>query len=82
MLLILATLKCSEPIELEEISFNDGSKYKGTWKNGKRHGKGEFKTSDGCFYCGDWIENVIEGEGIFCYLNKDVYRGSFSNNQA
>lgn len=59
MLLILATLRCPEPIELEEIAFNDGSKYKGTWKNGKRHGKGSLTTSEGSYYCGDWVENAI-----------------------
>lgn len=36
------------------LIYYDGSKYKGLFSNGKRHGVGTFKFKDGQVYNGHW----------------------------
>lgn len=48
----------------EEI-WNDGAKYEGIYKNGKKNGKGKFEWPDGSYYLGEFVENEIEGEGNY-----------------
>lgn len=37
--------------------FPDGNIYKGTWKNNKMHGKGEFEWQDGRHYEGEYLDD-------------------------
>ena len=37
--------------------------YAGTWVEGKRHGQGEFHFADRSVYCGNFVEDHIEGQG-------------------
>lgn len=34
----------------------------------------------GFSYEGEWKADCFQGEGILCYFNGDVYKGSFKNN--
>ena len=40
----------------KEVSYRDGFKYQGEWKNGLFHGKGKFINPEGIFEEGQWIE--------------------------
>lgn len=62
-------------------SFSGGDKdkkkrtYNGTYKNGKFHGEGTMKYSDGSVYTGSWEHGVQQGWGHFMWANGDEYEG-------
>ena len=62
------------------FEFTNGE-YFGECKNSKIvHGMGTFSWSSGDIYEGDWVDGVIEGYGIYTYLNGTYkYEGYFSN---
>lgn len=39
-----------------ELTFADGSTYKGEWKEGKEHGKGTFISKSGLYREGEWYK--------------------------
>ena len=43
--------------------FEDKSSYNGDWQFGLRHGHGEYVTSDGSVYRGQWINDKAQGKG-------------------
>ena len=45
-------------------TYSNGDKYKGAWKDFKRHGKGTFEWSNGNSYTGDWCDDKMNGVGI------------------
>lgn len=47
------------------LVYDNGDRYTGTFKNGKRHGKGSLEPSkpDGTRYVGDWVDGEISGLG-------------------
>jgi len=60
------------------LKYHDGSdEYIGNWKNGKRHGKGESKKTDGISYNGDWIEDKWHGKGQAIFPNGSIYTGDW-----
>jgi len=52
--------------------------YKGTWLNGKPHGKGRFFFADGSLYEGYVTEGIPDKKGRKILANGDYYIGSFS----
>jgi hypothetical protein len=61
--LILLTSTSKKPIQLNEIKLKNGSRYKGFWMEGKRHGFGTISWQNGGSYEGDWVNNFSEGKG-------------------
>lgn len=63
------------------VTYKDGSTYKGGWKYGNRHGTGKYTSADGNEeYVGDWICDLREGRGRF--LTKDgEYNGEWRNDR-
>lgn len=49
--------------------------YEGSWKRGKKHGKGVRVFSDDSKYVGEYVEDEMEGEGMMFYANGDQYLG-------
>ena len=43
--------------------FEGGGVYEGTFRNGRQHGQGVYRTPDGYEYSGEWADGVIAGEG-------------------
>jgi len=39
----------------------DGSKYEGEFRDGKKQGYGVYEWADGSEYKGNWLENNIDG---------------------
>jgi len=62
-----------------EVSYNDGSFYKGNFLKGRYHGHGILKYADGSIYDGKFVRNKIQGYGKFKYPNGDVYEGNFKD---
>jgi len=47
-----------------QFDYYDGSQYKGSYQNDKRHGKGVMRHVNGDTYEGDWVNDNIEGKGL------------------
>ena len=43
----------------------DGSKYEGTWVHGNLNGPGRAIFFDGDYYIGNFVNNMMEGDGLF-----------------
>ena len=44
--------------------YNNGSRYEGDFRNGKKEGKGKYIYNNGDRYEGDWKNDIKEGKGI------------------
>lgn len=64
-----------------KLTYDNGTIYKGGYKNGLFNGQGEIIYADGTSYKGNFIQGVIEGQGVFKAINGDVYDGSFKDNK-
>lgn len=51
--------------------------YRGTMKNGRPEGHGEYRDDSGLSYSGDWVDGRSEGNGTLVYPNNDQYDGPF-----
>ena len=57
------------------------SLYIGNWKKNKKEGKGIIHYSNGDCYDGDFLNNLRDGRGIYCYKEKDnCYQGNWIQN--
>ncbi len=54
------------------ITFADGGKYVGEWKDGKWHGQGNLTYADGRNYVGEWKYGNVYVEGIRAYAGGRV----------
>ncbi|MBL4762334.1 MAG: caspase family protein [Gammaproteobacteria bacterium] len=57
--------------------FPDNSRYKGEFKNGLLHGKGNLVGADGFHYTGDFIKGLYHGHGELLYNTGESYVGAF-----
>ena len=55
--------------------WQDGRYYIGDYKDGVKHGKGEFHYPDGAYYIGDFKDGVRHGNGEYYYLDGRMYKG-------
>ena len=51
------------------------TKYVGDWKEGKKHGRGEFTSFSGNKFIGEWLDDKRHGEGIFYLSDGTIYEG-------
>ena len=79
---IMNSKKIEEPNsdEIKEKIYENGDKYLGQFKNGKKHGKGKMFYSDKSYYDGDWFNDLKMGHGQLTLANGDKYEGTFKNN--
>ena len=62
--------------------YENGSRFEGHKKDGKRNGHGKFYYQEGSFYDGQWKNNNMHGYGKLYYANgKIAYEGSWFNDQ-
>lgn len=68
-----------------DFGFVNGSSYKGSWENNKKHGFGVETCSDGTKYEGEWVHDTREGRGtLWVKRNKKFvkqYAGSWVANK-
>jgi hypothetical protein len=46
-----------------------GDEYRGAFRDGKRHGMGEYVFANGNRYVGQWVDNEIHGKGKFANIS-------------
>ena len=66
-----------EPVEKD---YENGDKYIGQLKGGKKHGKGRMIYADKTVYDGEWFNDLKNGQGTQTLPNGDRYEGNFKNN--
>ncbi len=59
----------------------DGTKYKGNFVDGKRHGHGAVLMPSGAKYVGDWQQDMRWGKGKATYKNGKVVEGDWVKNK-
>lgn len=55
--------------------------YVGDWKDGKMHGKGTMKYTDGVEYTGDWQDDKRHGNGTITFADGEKYIGEWQNHK-
>ena len=71
------------------MTYNNGARYDGEWKDDKKSGKGVYISSHyfncekkiGLKYEGEFFNDKFEGYGIAIYSNGDKYEGEWKNNK-
>lgn len=61
------------------VTYNDGSKYEGDFKDGKMNGEGTLTFVNGDSYKGNFANDMFSGKGTYKYANGDIYEGDFKN---
>ena len=62
-----------------KICFPFNVSYKGTFKDGKMNGQGEYYAENGEWYKGDWKNGKKHGVGEFHYVDGSRYKGEWEN---
>jgi hypothetical protein len=65
---------------VRELTFADGSVYRGAMRGASLHGKGEY-LSKSFRYEGEFSEGLKQGEGTYVWEGGDRYQGHFSNDR-
>jgi hypothetical protein len=65
---------------VRELTFADGSIYRGAMRGASIHGKGEY-VSKAFKYEGEFSEGLKHGEGTYVWENGDRYQGHFANDR-
>ena len=64
------------------MTFTNGNKYVGEWKDGDLHGQGTYTwASSESKYVGGFKDGKRHGQGTYTYANGDKYVGEFKNNK-
>ena len=62
--------ECGHGSKDKNVKFEEGTKYEGEFKDGKRHGQGILKDSDGkIIYEGEWKDDKPDGKGTITIPN-------------
>ena len=63
------------------ITYPNGKKYVGEWKNGKKHGQGTKTWSNGDKYVGEYKNGEYHGQGTFTYPDGTKYVGKVKDGE-
>lgn len=63
------------------ITYDDGGKYSGGWRDDKKHGTGTFVYANGSRYEGEWLDGFKHGDGNVFYATGSRYEGEWKNNK-
>ena len=61
--------------------YKDGTRYEGTYLNGKKNGKGQLNFIDESKYRGEFLNNEITGIGEYYWNDGKIYKGEWKNNK-
>jgi hypothetical protein len=60
---------------------NNGEKYEGEWKDGKKCGQGVLTYADGGRYEGEWKDDKASGQGVYTYADGWRYAREYTNDE-
>ncbi|MCZ8233588.1 MAG: hypothetical protein O9335_00365 [Inhella sp.] len=63
------------------VIWDNGDRYQGSLRAGRREGPGDFAWASGQRYSGDWVADQATGQGEMRMTNGDVFKGQFTNGQ-
>jgi hypothetical protein len=63
------------------VTWPDGSRYSGDWKEGLFHGEGTFTWTNGDKYEGHWYEDRMHGRGTYLFADWRKYDGEWRHDQ-
>ena len=58
------------------VVWENGDRFDGTLRQGKRHGTGQFTWANGQHYDGEWVDDVPRGQGRLRFANGNRYEGA------
>ena len=61
--------------------YDNGDKYVGEFKDGRRHGQGTFTAADGDKYVGEWRDGERHGRGTASFPNGNQYVGEWKDDR-
>ena len=67
----------SSGLVTKTITYNNGDRYHGQTRDGKRHGRGVYTWADGERYEGQWRDGDFHGHGIRTWTGGNRYEGDF-----
>ena len=70
-----------EPEGQGTLTWSDGRKYVGEWKDGKKHGQGTENDPSGHKYVGEYKDGLPNGQGTFTYPNGQKYIGQWKDGE-
>jgi len=59
------------------LTYSDGDKYEGEWKDGQKHGQGTYTWSNGNKYVGEFKDGGKNGQGTFTWSDGKKYVGEY-----
>ena len=62
-------------------TWDDGNKYIGEYKDGKKHGKGTLTWGDGNKYVGEWHNGKRNGQGTYTRMTGAIQVGVWANDE-
>ena len=80
-LLLSSFLVSCEKKEQVNLTFPNGDKYVGEFKDDKPNGKGTYTWSDGRKYEGEFEDGKQNGQGTYTFLNGDKYEGEWKEGE-
>ena len=63
------------------VTFDDGNKYIGEWRDDKYHGQGTFTDVNGNKYVGEFRDDKYHGQGTYTHADGDKYVGEFRDDK-
>ena len=89
LLILLSILLLSSPVIGQETGvlylWENGTKYMGEWKDGKKHGQGTFTYGKGKWegdkYEGEFKVGYRNGQGTYTWSDGDKYVGEFKDDK-
>ena len=63
------------------MTYPDGAKYVGEWKDGELTGQGTFTYFDGSVYVGEFKDHFFHGQGILTEPNGETFKVVYNNGQ-
>ena len=61
------------------MTYADGDKYFGEWKDDKRNGVGTYTSSNGQIYVGEYKDDLRHGQGTYTFVDGAKYVGEFKD---
>ena len=61
------------------LTYSDGDKYEGEWKDGQKNGQGTFTWSNGRKYVGEFKNGIQHGQGTLTFPNGKKFKGKWKD---